>query len=78
MEKKTECMIVQDLLLGYVDDVLNEESKKVVEKHLAECDVCQKRLKDINNSEIEVYSCGIYAENGDGSTYNAINSASTN
>ena len=33
----------------------------------------EKRLKDINNTEIEVYSCGIYAENGDGSTYNAIN-----
>ena len=49
MEKKTECKIVQDLLLGYVDDVLNEESKKVVEKHLSECDMCQKRLKDIKN-----------------------------
>ena len=29
MEKKIECKIVQDLLLGYVDDVLNDESKKV-------------------------------------------------
>ena len=47
MEKKTECKIVQDLLLGYVDDVLNEESKKVVEKHLSECDICQKRLNEI-------------------------------
>ena len=47
MEKKIECKIVQDLLLGYVDNVLNEESKKVVEKHLSECDMCQKRLKDI-------------------------------
>lgn len=47
MEKKTECKIVQDLLLGYVDGVLNEESKKVVERHLSECDTCQKRLKEI-------------------------------
>ena len=47
MEKKIECKIVQDLLLGYVDNVLNEESKKVVEKHLSECDMCQKRLKEI-------------------------------
>ncbi|MBQ2836059.1 MAG: zf-HC2 domain-containing protein [Clostridia bacterium] len=56
MEKKIECKIVQDLLLGYVDDVLNEESKKVVERHLSECDMCQKRLKeiqqDIENNEI--------------------------
>ena len=29
MERKTECEIVQDLLLGYVDGVLNAESKKI-------------------------------------------------
>ena len=32
----------------------------------------EKRLNDIGNNEIEVYSCGIYAEDGDGSTYNTI------
>jgi len=56
MEKKIECKIVQDLLLGYVDNVLNEESKKIVEKHLSECDMCQKRLmeikQDIEDNEI--------------------------
>ena len=49
MDKKTECEIVQDLLLGYVDNVLNEESKKIVEKHLAECKECQTKLNEINN-----------------------------
>jgi len=47
MEKKTECGIVQDLLLGYVDKVLNEESKRLVEEHLARCAGCQKRLEEI-------------------------------
>lgn len=47
MEKKTECEIVQDLLLGYIDGVLNKESKKLVEKHLKECKNCQKRLEEI-------------------------------
>lgn len=47
MEKKTECEIVQDLLLGYVDEVLNAESKKLVEKHLLQCSNCQKRLQEI-------------------------------
>lgn len=47
MEKKTECEIVQDLLLGYVDNVLNAESKKLVEKHLLQCSNCQKRLEEI-------------------------------
>lgn len=48
MEKKTECQVVQDLLLGYVDDLLNPESKKIVEKHLLECEICQNKLKEIN------------------------------
>lgn len=47
MEKKTECEIVQDLLLGYVDGVLKEESKKLVEKHLLTCKECQKKLNEI-------------------------------
>ncbi len=47
MENKTECEIVQDLLLGYVDGVLNTESKKLVEKHLLKCDNCQTKLKEI-------------------------------
>lgn len=47
MEKKTECEIVQDLLLGYVDNTLNDESKKLVEKHLSECEKCRQRLQDI-------------------------------
>lgn len=49
MEKKTECEIVQDLLFGYVDNVLNQESKKLVEKHLVECSNCRERLKEIEN-----------------------------
>lgn len=47
MEKKTECEIVQDLLLGYVDGVLNEESRKLVEKHLLTCEKCRKKLDEI-------------------------------
>lgn len=47
MEKKTECEIVQDLLLGYVDETLNKESKRLVEKHLIECENCSERLKEI-------------------------------
>lgn len=47
MENKTECEIVQDLLLGYVDGVLNTESKKLVEKHLLKCVNCQSKLNEI-------------------------------
>lgn len=47
MDKKTECELVQDLLLSYADKVLNAESKKLVEKHLIECERCQQKLREI-------------------------------
>ena len=53
MENKVECEIVQDLLLSYVDDVLNPESKKLVEKHLSKCNNCQERLTNIKNDIAE-------------------------
>lgn len=53
MEKKTECEIVQDLLLSYVDDVLNESSRRLVEKHLIECEICQEKWKEIKKDIME-------------------------
>ena len=47
MKNEKECEIVQDLLLNYVDNVLNPESKKIVEKHLKDCENCQLKLRHI-------------------------------
>lgn len=49
MEKKIECNIVQDLLLGYVDNTLNVETKKIIEKHLKECENCSLILQEIKS-----------------------------
>jgi len=54
MDKKTECEIVQDLLFGYSDDVLNAESNKLVEKHLLECKECQSKFNEIQK-DIEIH-----------------------
>lgn len=32
----------------------------------------KKKLQEIGRKDIEIHSCGVFAENGDGSTYNAI------
>lgn len=47
MKKKIECEIVEDLLFGYVDNTLNEESKKLVESHISECEECKEKLNEI-------------------------------
>ena len=44
---KRNCEIVQDLLFGYSDNILNNASKKLVEDHLKECNECNKLLDDI-------------------------------
>jgi len=38
---KKECAIVQDMLVLYEDDCLQEESRKMVEDHIAECQECR-------------------------------------
>ena len=47
MDKKTECELVQDLLFSYVDKILNVKSKKIVDRHLIECEKCQHKLREI-------------------------------
>ena len=53
MKDKKECEIVQDLLMNYADGILNPESKKLVEKHLNECEECQLKLKHIKDDAKE-------------------------
>ena len=57
MEKNQECEIVEDLLIGYADNVLNPASKKLVEKHLAECEQCKKRLEEIQKDSNPDENC---------------------
>lgn len=49
-----ECDIVQDLLIGYNDGTLKEESKKMVDKHLKSCEVCQTILEEIQNDTTKI------------------------
>ena len=48
---KIKCEVIQDLLPLYVDDVLSDESRKLVEEHLAECDECRKYCDDLKSAE---------------------------
>ncbi|MEE1248207.1 MAG: zf-HC2 domain-containing protein [Lachnospiraceae bacterium] len=52
-----QCKIVQDLMPLYLDDVVQEETKQFVEKHIRECKVCEEELemmKRVRNSELEL------------------------
>ncbi|MGF7145576.1 putative anti-sigma-YlaC factor YlaD [Anaerotaenia torta] len=42
---KISCEIIKDLLPLYLDGVCSNESKAVIEEHLAECDSCKDELQ---------------------------------
>ncbi len=48
-ENKSQCRIVQDLLPLYYDRVCSEDSRKLVEQHLAECADCKKIYEELND-----------------------------
>ena len=50
---KVHCDVIQDLLPLYADEACSEESRKLVEEHIAECEDCMKMLDMLRNNDIE-------------------------
>lgn len=44
---KEECKIVQDLLPSYMEKLTKEETNQYIEKHIKECNHCQKIFEDM-------------------------------
>ena len=44
------CELINDLLPLYVDDVISDEGKKLVEEHIASCDKCAKTVENMKTS----------------------------
>ena len=44
---KITCNIIEDLLPLYIDDMVSEDSRQLVEEHLKECVACRKKLDEM-------------------------------
>lgn len=53
MKERRECIIIQDLLPNYVENLTNEETNKFIEEHLKTCGECKKVLENMKK-EIKV------------------------
>ena len=65
---KISCNVIQDIMPLYVDEIVSEDTKKLVEEHLKECEDCRKEMekmrakiilpnkKKINQAEKETVS----------------------
>ena len=50
---KNSCDVIRDLLPLYADDACSQDSRKMVEEHLAECAECGGMLRRLQSNEIE-------------------------
>ena len=42
--------VIKDLLPLYIDDVLSDSSRQIVDEHLDECEDCREYLNDLKES----------------------------
>ena len=54
---KISCDVIRDLLPLYVDEVLSNDSKTLVDEHIEECENCRDELKKLSGDE--VHSCAV-------------------
>ena len=50
---KISCDVIRDLLPLYADDACSQDSRRMVDEHLAECPECSGMLKRLQDHEIE-------------------------
>ena len=53
MNKEIPCYIVSDLLPLYKEDILSEETREDIKKHLNDCEECGKKM-DVLEAQIDV------------------------
>lgn len=49
---KMKCSVIQDLLPSYVDNICSDDTRELVQEHVAECAQCKEKLEQMKNTEI--------------------------
>lgn len=50
MKDKLSCGIIKDLLIGYIENTLSDESSKLVKEHINNCDECKREYEILSSS----------------------------
>ena len=62
MNKELPCYIISDLLPLYQDDILSEQTKKDIDRHLSQCKDCKKKM-DAMKMQIDVQTSAVELKN---------------
>ena len=49
---KMKCSVIQDLMPSYVDEICSQDSRELVQEHVAECEQCKAKLEQMKNTHI--------------------------
>ena len=49
---KMKCIVIEDLMPSYVDELCSQDSRDLVQEHVAECEQCKAKLEMIKNTQI--------------------------
>lgn len=49
---KMKCSVIQDLMPSYVDEICSQDSRELVQEHVAECEQCKAKLEKLENTQI--------------------------
>ena len=77
---KITCDVIQDLMPSYIDGILSEDSKVLVEEHMGTCQECRKMLEimkeEQGKEQVRIKpSAASTAERGAGETENTESNA---
>lgn len=72
---KITCDVIQDLMPSYIDGILSEDSRALVEEHMGTCQECRKMLEIMKEEQVKEQtrikaSAASTAERGAGETEN--------
>ena len=56
---KITCDVIQDLMPSYIDGILSEDSKALVEEHMGTCQECRKMLEIMKEEQGNLLLVGI-------------------
>lgn len=59
---RVTCSVIKDLMPSYIDEICSDDSKKLVESHIQECDKCRRHLAYMKNP----VECPEMVDNGEG------------
>ena len=53
MKSNVSCAIIKDLMPTYLDELTSEETNRIIEEHIEECEECANLLKNMREPEID-------------------------